>query len=164
MKSFKFDMTLKQHFISICSFYLKMGDWSSRDCDATCASQVIQSTIEVSQSAQEAAVSAGEVAMALESVTSHVQDMQRLTENTEGQVIQLRNDMIHLSQSIDELRESVNQSMVPSVDNQVVKIIVATLSALTLCIVSCVAAISYSNYLESRRTVRVKPKQRIDVL
>ena len=27
-------------------------DWSARDCDASCAGQIIQSTIEVSQSAQ----------------------------------------------------------------------------------------------------------------
>ena len=80
-------------------------DWSARDCDAECAAQVIQSSLEVSQSAQQATSSVGEVVLLLDSLSSMVEDVQHNSEETEGQVIQLRIDVRQLSEDINNAVE-----------------------------------------------------------
>ena len=69
-------------------------DWSARECDAECAAQVIQSSLEVSQSAQQAVSSVAEAIILLESLSSMVEDIQYNSDETEGQVIQLRVDFL----------------------------------------------------------------------
>ena len=98
-------------------------EWSARDCDAECAAQVIQSSQDVAQSAQEAANSAAEATIALESINDRVNEIQELSENTEGQVIQLRIDIFHLSDEIELLRLSINDSMVPTIDESILLMI-----------------------------------------
>ena len=126
-------------------------DWSARDCDAECAAQVIQSSLEVSQSAQQATSSVGEVVLLLDSLSSMVEDVQHNSEETEGQVIQLRIDVRQLSEDINSLRLSIDESMVPTIDNSVLLLIIAILGAFTICIVSCLGVIGYTGYIENKR-------------
>ena len=131
-------------------------DWSARDCDAECAAQVIQSSLEVSQSAQQATSSVGEVVLLLDSLSSMVEDVQHNSEETEGQVIQLRIDVRQLSEDINSLRVSIDESMVPTIDNSVLLLIIAILGAFTICIVSCLGVIGYTGYIENKKKSNVQ--------
>lgn len=131
-------------------------DWSARDCDAECAAQVIQSSLEVSQSAQQATSSVGEVVLLLDSLSSMVEDVQHNSEETEGQVIQLRIDVRQLSEDINSLRLSIDESMVPTIDNSVLLLIIAILGAFTICIVSCLGVIGYTGYIENKKKSNVQ--------
>ena len=131
-------------------------DWSARDCDAECAAQVIQSSLEVSQSAQQATSSVGEVVLLLDSLSSMVEDVQHNSEETEGQVIQLRIDVRQLSEDINSLRLSIDESMLPTIDNSVLLLIIAILGAFTICIVSCLGVIGYTGYIENKKKSNVQ--------
>ena len=131
-------------------------DWSARDCDAECAAQVIQSSLEVSQSAQQATSSVGEVVLLLDSLSSMVEDVQHNSEETEGQVIQLRIDVRQLSEDINSLRLSIDESMVPTIDNSVLLLIIAILGAFTICIVSCLGVIGYTGYIDNKKKSNVQ--------
>lgn len=131
-------------------------DWSARDCDAECAAQVIQSSLEVSQSAQQATSSVGEVVLLLDSLSSMFEDVQHNSEETEGQVIQLRIDVRQLSEDINSLRLSIDESMVPTIDNSVLLLIIAILGAFTICIVSCLGVIGYTGYIENKKKSNVQ--------
>ena len=137
-------------------------DWSARDCDAECAAQVIQSSLEVSQSAQQATASVGEATLVLESVSDMINDIQSTSEGTEGQVIQLRIDIQQLSDDIHLLRTSIDDSMVPTIDNSVLLLIIATLGAFTICLVVCLGIIGYAGYTENKKNVNVnvQPKKK----
>ena len=126
-------------------------DWSARDCDAECAAQVIQSSQDVSQSAQQAAASAAEATLVLEEVTTMVNDLHDITESSEGQIIQLRIDVRQLSDDINLLRLSIDDSMVPTIDNSILFLIIAILGAFTVCIVVCVGVIGYTGYIENKK-------------
>ena len=126
-------------------------DWSARDCDAECAAQVIQSSLEVSQSAQQATSSVSEAILLLESVSGIVSDIQNTYEGIEGQVIQLRIDTRKLSDDINLLKVSIDDSMVPTIDNSILLLVIATLGAFTVCLVSCLGVIGYTSYIENRK-------------
>ena len=126
-------------------------DWSARDCDAECAAQVIQSSQDVSQSAQQAAASAAEATFVLEEVTTMVNDLHDISESTEGQVIQLRIDVRQLTDDINLLRLSIDDSMIPTIDNSILFLIIAILGAFTVCIVVCVGVIGYTGYIENKK-------------
>ena len=128
-------------------------DWSARDCDAECAAQVIQSSQDVSQSAQQAAASAAEATMVLQDVTTMVNDLHDISESTEGQVIQLRIDVRQLTDDINILRLSIDDSMIPTIDNSILLLIIATLGAFTVCIVACLGVIGYTGYIENKKRV-----------
>tara|TARA_Y100001935_G_scaffold254668_2_gene264481 strand:+ start:8806 stop:9261 length:456 start_codon:yes stop_codon:yes gene_type:complete len=135
-------------------------DWSARDCDAECAAQVIQSSQDVSQSAQQAAASAAEATIVLEEVTTMVNDLHDISESTEGQVIQLRIDVRQLTDDINLLRLSIDDSMVPTIDNSILLLIIATLGAFTVCIVVCLGVIGYTSYVENKKRVIQSSKKR----
>ena len=124
-------------------------DWSARECDAECAAQVIQSALDVSQSAQQATSSVSEVILLLEPLNSMVEDIQHNSEETEGQVIQLRVDFRKLSEDINLLSMSIDESMVSTIDNSVLQLITVILVAFIICIVSCLGVIGYTNYIEN---------------
>ena len=75
-------------------------DWSVRECDAECAAQVMQSSIEVAQSAQMATTYVGESLLALESVRTMIEEMHTLSDNTESQIILLRIETQKISDDI----------------------------------------------------------------
>tara|TARA_Y100000817_G_scaffold233556_1_gene185891 strand:+ start:95 stop:553 length:459 start_codon:yes stop_codon:yes gene_type:complete len=126
-------------------------DWSARDCDAECAAQVIQSSQDVSQSAQQTAASAAEATMALEEATTMIHSLHDISESTEGQVIQLRIDIRQLTDDINLLRLSIDDSMVPTIDTSILLLIIATLGAFTICIVVCMGVIGYTGYIENKK-------------
>ena len=93
---------------------------SASQCGTACVAQVIQSTQEASQSARSAATSVASMVTAIEDMRTIVEDDQQTTESIEGQVIQLRIDMQDLSDEISSLRISVDNSMVPTIDNNII--------------------------------------------
>ena len=135
-------------------------DWSARDCDAECAAHVIQSSQDVSQSAQHAAESAAEATLVLEEVTTMVNDLHDISELTEGQIIQLRIDVRQLSDDINLLRLSIDDSMVPTIDNSILLLIIATLGAFTVCIVACLGVIGYTGYIENKKKRNVQSNKK----
>lgn len=135
-------------------------DWSARDCDAECAAHVIQSSQDVSQSAQHAAESAAEATLVLEEVTTMVNDLHDISESTEGQIIQLRIDVRQLSDDINLLRLSIDDSMVPTIDNSILLLIIATLGAFTVCIVACLGVIGYTGYIENKKKRNVQSNKK----
>ena len=135
-------------------------DWSARDCDAECAAHVIQSSQDVSQSAQHAAESAAEATLVLEEVTTMVNDLHDISESTEGQIIQLRIDVRQLSDDINLLRLSIDDSMVPTIDNSILLLIIATLGAFTVCIVTCVGVIGYTGYITHKKKRNVQSNKK----
>jgi len=126
-------------------------DWSARDCDAECAAQVIQYSQDVSQSAQQATVSVGEAVVVLEDVSTMIHNMLDTLESTEGQTIQLRIDIRQLSDDINLLKLSIDDSMVPTIDTSILLLIIAILGAFTICVVTCVGVIGYTGYIENKR-------------
>ena len=138
---------------------------SASQCGTACVAQVIQSTQEASQSARSAATSVASIVTAIEDMRTIVEDDQQTTESIEGQVIQLRIDMQDLSDEISSLRISVDNSMVPTIDNNILKLVIAVLTAFTLCIVVCQLVIFYSGRLEVKKEGKRRNKQnRIDVI
>ena len=135
-------------------------DWSAYSCDAACAGRVIQTSQEVAQSAREATASVGEATIVLESLERMVDDIQRNTEHTESQVIGLRNDITILIDEMNALKLSINDAVVPTIDNSILLMIISTLGAATICLVVCQALICYTSYLENKKNVRVQPKKR----
>ena len=135
-------------------------DWSARDCDPECAALVIQSSQDVSQSAQHAAESAAEATLVLEEVTTMVNDLHDISESTEGQIIQLRIDVRQLSDDINLLRLSIDDSMVPTIDNSILLLIIATLGAFTVCIVACLGVIGYTGYIENKKKRNVQSNKK----
>lgn len=137
-------------------------DWSARDCDANCAAEVIQASLELSQSAQQTANYASEATLALESTHDLIDQIQRNTRNTEGQVIQLRIDMNELIDEISLLRTSIDDSMMPTIDDSVLLMTISILGAATICLVSCLGVICYTSYIEtkSKNKVHVQPKKK----
>ena len=101
-RDYEFDLKIHDYCESTMGEYI---DWSARDCDAECAAQVIQSSLEVSQSAQQATASVSEAILLLEHVSGIVSDIQNTYEGIEGQVIQLRIDTRKLSDDINLLKQ-----------------------------------------------------------
>ena len=128
-------------------------DWSVRECDAECAAQVMQSSIEVAQSAQMATTYVGESLLALESVRTMIEEMHTLSDNTESQIILLRIETQKISDDIIHLTNSINSS-IPIIDDNLLELITIILIAFTICIVSCLFIIGYSNFLEYRKKRR----------
>ena len=85
------------------------------------------------------------------------------TDSVEGQIIQLRIDMRELSDNIETLKLSVDESMVPTIDNNILKLVVAIVSAFTICIVICQLVIFYSSRGVRKEEKRIK-KNRIDII
>ena len=129
-------------------------DWSARECDAECAAQVIQSSIEVAESARMATTYVGEALLALESVRTMIEEMHTLSDSTESQIIQVRIDTQKISDDIIYLTNSINYN-VPIIDDNLLddnllELITIILISFTICIVSCLFIIGYSNFLEYR--------------
>ena len=139
-------------------------DWSARECGANCAAEVIQASLDLSQTAQETSNYASEATLALEATHNLIEQIQRNTRNTEGQVIQLRIDMDGLIHEISLLRTSIDDSMVPTIDDSILLMTISILSAATICLVSCLGVICYTSYIETksknRNKVHVQPKKK----
>ena len=136
---------------------------SADSCNAACASRVIQTAQDSSQTARSVATSVAGVLTEMEDIQTMVDGIKDNTDDIEGQVIQLRNDIIQLSTDISTLKQSVDDSMVPTVDDNVIKLVIAILSAFTICIVFCQLIIFYSGRTESKKeqtriTVQQKDK------
>ena len=129
-------------------------DWSSRECDASCASEVIQISQDVAQYAQMATAETASSRIALETTMSILDEIKDLTENIEGQVIQLRIDILKLNKNITRLSDEVENSMVPTLDDNIFKLLIAIISAITVCIVVCQLVIFNTSRLESRKEER----------
>ena len=129
-------------------------DWSSRDCDASCASQVIQVSQDVAQYAQMATAETASSRIYLENTMNMIDEIKDLYENIEGQVIELRLDILKLNKNITMLTNEVENSMLPTLDDNIFKIIIATISAITICIVICQLVIFSTGKLETEREER----------
>ena len=137
--------------------------YSASQCGSECVAQVIQSTQDASQSAQSAASSVASIVTAVEEMRIMIEEDQDTTDSVEGQIIQLRIDMRELSENIETLRLSIDESMVPTIDNNVLKLVVAIVSAFTICIVICQLVIFYSSREVRKKEKRIK-KNRIDII
>ena len=104
-----------------------------------------------SQTARSVATSVAGVLTEMEYIQTMVDGIKDNTDDIEGQVIQLRNDIIQLSTDIASLKQSVDDSMVPTVDDNIMKIVIAILSAFTVCIVICQLIIFYSGVLKQKK-------------
>ena len=132
--------------------------YSASQCGSECVAQVIQSTQDASQSAQSAASSVASIVTAVEEMRIMIEEDQDTTDSVEGQIIQLRIDMRELSENIETLRLSVDESMVPTIDNNILKLLVAIVSAFTICIVICQLVIFYSSREVRKKEKRIKKK------
>ena len=77
------------------------------------------------------------------------------------------NRIVRKGTKVEEtLKLSVDESMVPTIDNNVLKLVVAVLSAFTLCIVVCQLVIFYSSRetIKKEKTIKVKNRNRIDII
>ena len=137
--------------------------YSASQCGTECVAQVIQSTQDASQSAYSAASSVASIVTAVENMRIMIEEDQDTTDNVEGQIIQLRIDMRELSENIETLKLSIDESMVPSIDNNILKLVVAIVSAFTICIVICQLVIFYSSREVRKKEKRIK-KNRIDII
>lgn len=138
--------------------------YSASQCGPECMAQVIQSTQDASQSARSAASSVASIVTAIEEMRIMIEENKDIADSAEGQIIQLRIDMQGLSENIETLKLSVDESMVPTIDNNVLKLVVAVLSAFTLCIVVCQLIIFYSSRetIKKEKRIKVKNRNRID--
>ena len=127
---------------------------SARDCGAECAAQVINVAQEASQSARSVATSVALAATEMEDIQEMITEIRDIAENSEGQIIQLRNDMRMLSLDINALNKTVNNSMVPVLDDNILLLIISTLTAFTICIVVCQLTIFYTHHTEIKREKR----------
>ena len=143
---------------------------SARECGAECAAQVINVAQEASQSARSVAESVAGTLTELEYLIDLVDTMKDITDQTEGQVIQLRNDIRMLSYDITRLNNTVNDSMVPVMDDNILALIISILAAFTICIVVCQLVIFYTSFLEvkknERKRINVKERKKnyIDII
>ena len=94
---------------------------SADSCNAGCASRVIQTAQESSQTARSVATSVAGVLTEMEYIQTMVDGIKDNTDDIEGQVIQLRIDILQLSKNITTLKESVDNSMVPTVDDNIIR-------------------------------------------
>ena len=129
-------------------------DWSSRECDASCASQVIQSSQEVAQYAQMATAETAAATIALEETMVMIDDITGLSESIEGQIISLRNDIFELSVNITILRSEVEASMFPTLDDNIFGVIISVITGITICIVVCQLIIFNTSRMEFKREER----------
>ena len=138
--------------------------YSASQCGPECMAQVIQSTQDASQSARSAASSVASIVTAIEEMRIMIEENKYIADSAEGQIIQLRIDMQGLSENIETLKLSVDESMVPTIDNNVLKLVVAVLSAFTFCIVVCQLIIFYSSRetIKKEKRIKVKNRNRID--
>ena len=138
--------------------------YSASQCGPECMAQVIQSTQDASQSARSAASSVASIVTAIEEMRIMIEENKYIADSAEGQIIQLRIDMQGLSENIETLKLSVDESMVPTIDNNVLKLVVAVLSAFTLCIVVCQLIIFYSSRetIKKEKRIKFKNRNRID--
>ena len=127
---------------------------SADSCNAACASRVIHTAQDSSQTARSVADSVAGVLTEMEDIQAMVDGIKDNTDDIEGQVIQLRNDIIQLSTDIATLKQSVDDSMVPTVDDNVITLVIAILSAFTICIVICQVVIFYSGRIETKKEER----------
>ena len=97
---------------------------SARECGAECAAQVINVAQEASQSARSVATSVALAATEMEDIQEMITEIRDIAENSEGQIIQLRNDMRMLSLDINALNKTVNNSMVPVLDDNILLLII----------------------------------------
>ena len=137
--------------------------YSASQCGTECVAQVIQSTQDASQSAYSAASSVASIETAVEEMRIMIEEDQDTTDNIEGQIIQLRIDMRELTENIETLKLSIDESMVPTIDNNILKLVVAIVSAFTICIVICQLVIFYSSREVRKKEKRIK-KNRVDII
>ena len=134
--------------------------YSASQCGTECVERVIQSTQDASQSARSAASSVSSIVTAVEEMRVMIEEDQGTTDSIEGQVIQLRIDIQGLSERIETLKLTVDESMIPTIDNNILKLVVAIVSAFTLCIVVCQVIIFYSSREVKKEERRIKVKMR----
>ena len=127
---------------------------SAEGCGASCVTQLIQVSQDATQSARYAAEITGEAVTSIEGVNLLIQGIDSKITNLESQTLQVRIDIDSLRGDIDILRSSVDNSMVPTVDDNLLSLVIVILSAFTLCLISCIKVISYTSHLESKKEER----------
>ncbi|MBG02269.1 MAG: hypothetical protein CL470_08370 [Acidimicrobiaceae bacterium] len=98
-------------------------------------------------------------------------DVQDTIEINEVYIIQLLDKVSELTNDLIALKESVDESMVPTIDQNILSMIIATIIAVTICLVVCLLIICYTNRIETkeerRRRIVVqqkdKHKSKIDI-
>ena len=66
----------------------------------------------------------------------------------------IQNDIQDLSNNFTILRNSFDNATIPTIDDNLLSLIVATLAAFTICIVVCQLVILYTSHLESKKEER----------
>lgn len=127
---------------------------SAQQCGAACAAQVIQTALDASHSAREAANSVSSIVTDMNNICSIVDDIQNTYSDMEGQIIYLQLDIEQLSSEILLLKESIDNAMLPTIDHNVLKLVVAILGAFTICIVMCQIIIFYTGHIENKKEER----------
>ena len=139
---------------------------SAQQCGAACAAQVIQTAQDASHSARDAANSVSSIVTDIGEMCDIVNNIQDTYSDIEDQVIHLRIDIDQLSSDIHLLKASIDDAMLPTVDNNVLKLVVAIFGAFTICIVICQLIIFYTGRLEEKKEerMRIMVQQRRDVI
>ena len=123
--------------------------------------QMIQISQDAALASQRAAAAAGIVASRVDEMRDMVDQIQSKTDLTETHIIQLQLEMHQFSQElsgeIHALKNTIDDAIIPSVDNKTVELIIATLAAFTVCFVVCQFLIFCTSYQERRKSrVRVR--------
>ena len=112
-----------------------MGDEYSHIISAW--TPIIQAAQDSLQFSEETYYSAISIRSSVNDINDNVDSISESTYRTELDIVELRNDISLLSETISNLEISINNSMVPTVDNSIIKIIIVVFSAFTICIVVC---------------------------
>ncbi len=135
-------------------------------CSPTCINELVQTSQDSSQSARSAASSVAGVVTAIDEMRDMVDDIKDTSDNVEIYVYQLHNRIQELTDDITSLKQSINESMVPTVDDNVSMIVISTLGAFTICLVMCQILIFYTGRLEAKKEERrrIMVQQRREVI
>ena len=80
----------------------------------------------------------------------------------------IQNEIQDLSKNITKLKESFDNAMIPTIDDNILSLIVATLIAFTTCIVVCQLIILYTSHIdtkkEERRRIMVQQKKKKSII
>ena len=129
-----------------------MGDEYSHIISAW--TPIIQAAQDSLQFSEETYYSAISIRSSVNDINDNVDSISESTYRTELDIVELRNDISLLSETISNLEISINNSMVPTVDNSIIKIIIVVFSAFTICIVVCQLLVALTSKSEIKRCNR----------
>tara|TARA_Y100000996_G_scaffold401869_1_gene373228 strand:+ start:1261 stop:1674 length:414 start_codon:yes stop_codon:yes gene_type:complete len=129
-----------------------MGDEYSHIISAW--TPIIQAAQDSLQFSEETYYSAISIRSSVNDINDNVDSISESTYRTELDIVELRNDISLLSETISNLEISINNSMVPTVDNSIIKIIIVVFSAFTICIVVCQLLVALTSKSEIKRSNR----------